>query len=363
MDQITARKVNTFMENTRSYKLAGYNSVIAFSADARYILIGGYDGGFKVFDTSDNKIRCKFKLKGPKSDIDIRHMGISHDNRYVAFSALWKVFLMDMQKEEIIWEFEFSKAERRTSSPFCFFNTSLKLAIPNGSNMLIYDIEAKRSEHIELPTGAGWTDCLAVSPDDSLVAYKSCNGEHEVFAMLKKHHEPLDDKVFVYDAKNGKLKNTIKVPYPSVRGAQISISGIMKFVSAKTLLVQRKATGLSYFNADTGAEEYARAWKDIIGVKTIYSFRDATISADGRCVLFNKETPTEIRPDGSWVIPIPEGLEYVLLDVEANKILYRQKSGEDPATFHFETKRLAHIKREYDENHRRTDYLCVVDIS
>ena len=80
------------MEKETSYKLVGYNSIIDFSADAKLIIIGGYDGSFKVFDTTQNKICCKTKLKGSSSDINIRHQDISFDNKYAAFSALWKVF-------------------------------------------------------------------------------------------------------------------------------------------------------------------------------------------------------------------------------------------------------------------------------
>ncbi|MDR1897793.1 MAG: hypothetical protein LBR10_13490 [Prevotellaceae bacterium] len=348
------------MDNIKSYKLTGYNSTIDFSADAKYIIIGGYDGGFKVFDTANNKICCKTKLKGAKSDIDILHTGSSFDNKYAAFSALWKIFVMDLQKGEIIWEFEFSKAERRTSSPFCFFNKSSKIVIPNGDNLLIYNIETQQSQYIKLPDGAGWTDCLTVSPDDALVAYKSCNDEHSIFITYKTYYTALDDRVFIYNTTNGKLHKTINVPYPQQVRGQISISKYMKFVDNDTLLIQRKAFGLSWFNINTGVEKFTHTWEQIIGLKPINcSLRNLQISDNGRYILFNKETPDPKRLPDEWVIPIPDGLEYILYDIAESKILFRHKNGESPATFHFETQQFAFIKTEYDENFRCLQYLCI----
>ena len=47
------------MEDKIAYKLTGYNSLVDFSADAKYIIISGYDGGFKVFDTTKAKFVAK----------------------------------------------------------------------------------------------------------------------------------------------------------------------------------------------------------------------------------------------------------------------------------------------------------------
>lgn len=32
-----------------SYKLAGCNALVDFSADAHYVIMSGYDGGFKIW--------------------------------------------------------------------------------------------------------------------------------------------------------------------------------------------------------------------------------------------------------------------------------------------------------------------------
>lgn len=361
------------MKKEISYKLAGYNSIIDFSDDGKFIIIGGYDGSFKVFDTVQNKICCKTKLKGSSSDVDIRNQGISFNNKYAAFSALRKVFVMDIAKKEIIWEFEFSKAERVTSSPFCFFHHSSRLAIPNGDNLLIYDIETGKSQSIALPDGAGWTDCIAANPSDTSIAYKSCNGPNDIRLdndgniLSTNNNDDLSDKVFIYDIETGKCQKVLNVPYPSIQGMQISISGNMKFIDNETVLISRKTIGFSYFNIKSGVETYSINWH-----KKGFDFgrfEKAKIYAIDRFVLFNNETPdpkTIIYGDNGIVtqysVPIPDGLEYILYDTKEDKIIYRQKSGEPATAFHPDTKQFAYTKREYDENDKRIDYLCIREI-
>ena len=355
------------------YKLTGYNSIIDFSADAKFIIIGGYDGSFKVFDTTQNKICFKTKLKGSSSDVDVRHQDISFDNKYVAFSALQKVFVIDIAKKEIIWEFEHSKAERTTSSPFCFFHNSSHLVIPNGDNLLIYDVESGLSHSIALPYGAGWTDCIAINPNDTNVAYKSCNGTNDIrldsngniLSMVG--NEDLSDKIFIYNIASGECEKIINIPYPPIRAMQISISKNMKFVDNETLLISRKTLGFSYFNIKSGIKTHFVDWQ-----KKGFDFgrfESAKIYTNGRFVLFNNATPNpeSIVYDSNGIatqysVNIPDGLEYILFDIKEDKIIYRQKNGETPMTFHPDSKQFAYIKREYDENDKRTDYLCIREI-
>ena len=356
------------------YKLTGYNSVIDFSADAKYIIISGYDGGFKVFDTTQNKICCKTKLKGSSNDIIIRYQGISFENKYVAFSALGKVFVMDIARKEIIWEYEYSKAERMMTVPFCFFNQSSRLLIPDGDRLLVYDIEHEKSHNIALPDGAGWTDCIAVSPNDTHIAYKSGNGSYDIrldregniLSYTNEYKEDLSGSVFIYDVATGKCLKILETPYPPIRAMQIALSGNMKFVDDETILIYRKAFGFSCFNIKSGIETHAIKWhkKGFLS----RSFGKAKIYAKDRFVLFNNETPDPktIKYNGDiaveYTVPIPDGLEYILYDTKEDKVIYRQKNGEQPTAFHPETKQFAYIKREYDENYKRTDYLCIREI-
>jgi WD40 repeat protein len=359
------------MEDKIAYKLTGRNSIIDFSADAKHIIIGGYDGGFKVFDTTQSKICCKTKLKGSSNDVIIRHQDISINNKHVAFSALGKVFVMDILKKEIIWEYEYSKAERVMTVSFCFFNQSSRLVIPDGDSLLIYDIENRKSYNIALPDGAGWTDCIAVSPNDSHIAYKSCNDSYDIrldrngiiTSKSNEYKEDMSDKIFIYDIVAGKCLNVINVPYPPIQAMQIAISGQMKFIDDETILINRKTIGFSCFNIKSGNETSSINWKKKgfeFGI-----FKEAKIYANGRFVLFNNATPDSktIKYKGNiaieYTIPIPEGLEYILYDTKEDKIIYQQKNGESPAAFHSETKQFAYLKREWDENYKCTDYLCI----
>ena len=137
----------------------------------------------------------------------------------------------------------------------------------------------------------------------------------------------------------------------------------MKFVNNDTLLIQRKAFGLSCFDVNTGVEKFTNTWKQITGLEPPkgHALRNLQISDNGRYMLFNKETPDPKRLPNEWVIPIPDGLEYILYDTAENKILYRYKNGEYPAAFHFETQQFAFIKTEHDENYRRSQYLCICE--
>ncbi len=164
------------MDNEKRIKLTGENIRVDYSSDGNYIIIGGYDGGVKIFDVSEEKICCKTKLKGSKNEINVCSIGMSCDNKYAAFSAQKKVFVMDISRKEIIWEFAFSPQERTYSSKFCFFHQSNQLVVPDGDRLLVHDIETGGNRYISLPEGAGRTDCLAVNPSDSYIAYKSGNG-------------------------------------------------------------------------------------------------------------------------------------------------------------------------------------------
>jgi WD40 repeat protein len=352
-------------------KLTGYNNIIDFSADAKFIIIGGYDGSFKVFDTAQSKVYCKTKLKGSSSDIIIHHQDINFDNRYAAFSALGKVFLMNIKQKEIVWEYEYSKAERAKTIPFCFFNQSLRLLIPDGDRLLIYNIENGDLLTITLSDGAGWTDCIAINPSDTHIAYKSGNGswdirldrEGNVTSYSNEYKEDMSDKIFIYDISTGKSSKVLKVPYPQIRGRQIALSGNMKFVDDETILIYRKAFGFSCFNIKLGKETDSVNWKQK-GFE-FGDFSEAKIYAQGIFVLFNNATPDpkSIEYNGDtatrYSFPIPGGLEYILYDTQEDKVIYRQKIGEAKATFHLETRQFAYIEREWDENHKRTDYLCI----
>jgi WD40 repeat protein len=356
------------------FKLTGYNNLVDFSGDGKYILISGYDGGFKVFDATQNKICLKTKLKGPKNAVDIRHHGISFDSGVVAFSALGKVFVMDIARKETVWEFEYSKAERVTSGLFLFFNHSPRLVIPNGDTLLIHDLETGTSRSIALPFGAGWTDCVAISTDDKLIAYKSGNGPHDIRLdnngriLSTDNNDALDDKIFIYDIATGRCVQTLSVPYPSVRGNQMSLSGNMIFMDNETLLINRNPALFSGFHIKSGEEYTLVNWS-----KRGYefgTFDGAKIYRSGGLVLFNNQTPVPdsiVRNESGiatrYATPIPDGLEWILYDTETDKAIYRQKNGEYSATFHPDTKRFAYIERERNENGKRTDYICIRELA
>jgi WD40 repeat protein len=359
----------------KSFKLTGYGCVIDYSFDGKYILIGDYDGGFKLYDVEKNTLHFKMpKLKGPKNDIEIRNIGISPDNKYAAFSALWKVFVLDAAQKKIIWEYEYSRAERMTSRPFCFFHHTPRLLIADGDSLLLHDIETNQSRRITLPEGAGWTDCIAISPDDTRIAYKSCNGPHDIRLdrqgnVLPKNDENnnvLDDKVFLYDTATGALLKILNVPYQNINGHQISLSGNMGFPDGKTLLILRKALGLTWFDLASGKELFTRTWEDMqfFSAKAEYRDRDLKLSTCSRYILFNKlaPVPDPARPPEQWGYRLPDCYEYVLYDSKENEVLYRAKLGEAPASFHITTKQFAYIKTERDEAYHATRYLVSGEI-
>lgn len=357
-----------------SYKLTGNNTLVDFSADAHYIIISGYDGGFKIFDTLQNGIYYRTRLKGSKSDINIRNQAISPDKKYAGFSALNKIFVVDVSQKEIIREYEYSKEERTLSSTFCFFHHSPRIAFPDGEYLWIHDIETGCSHCIALPHGAGMTDCIAIDPTDKIIAYKSSNGVNDIRLdregniVSTENNEELRDKVYIFEIETGKCLKILSVPYPHVWGAQTYLSRTMKFVDMETVLIWRKGYGFSYFNIRTGAEMRTIDWHKkgfVCG-----EFEKAKIYAGDRFILFNNATPDSgsiVFDDSgrivkSYSLPIPEGLEYILYDTQEDRVIYQQKIGEASATFHPETKQFAWIKREYDENYKRSEYLCIREL-
>lgn len=351
-------------------RLTGFNHMLDFSDDAKYMLISSYDGDFKVFDCVRNEICFKNKLKGSKSDIDIRHHGISFDNRFAAFSAFWKIFVFDIMRNESVLEFEYSRAERRANGPFCFFNRSPRLAIPNGDRLTIHDVETGKADQIALPHGAGYTDCIAVNPSDTLIAYKSGNGPYDVRldrngkVLSISNNEALDGKIFIYDIATGKCARILSVPYSYIRGMQMSLSENMTFMDDETLLINRKPASFSCFHVKFGKETTLVDWK-AKGFE-FGQFGKAKIYQNGTLALFNNVTPTPgsvVRNEKGVAIrhsvQVPDGLEWILYSIKNNKTIYRHKSGEFASmALHPGTKQLAYLERRHEKNGRRVDYLC-----
>lgn len=205
-------------------------------------------------------------MKGSKRDINIRNQAISPDNKYAGFSALNKIFVVDVSRKEIIREYEYSKEERTLSSTFCFFHHSSRIAFPDGEYLRIHDIETGCSHSIALPHGAGMTDCIAIDPIDKIIAYKSSNGENDIRLdregniISTENNEELRDKVYIFEIETGKGLNILSVPYPHVWGVQTHLSRTMKFVDMETVLIWRKGYGFSYFNIRTGTEIRTIDW-------------------------------------------------------------------------------------------------------
>ncbi|NDV95704.1 hypothetical protein D0T84_12375 [Dysgonomonas sp. 521] len=328
------------------FKLTGQTNIITYSSDGSLIIISDYDGGFKIYDVKKEKLIFKTKIKGKKSDIIIHYHDISCDNRFAAFSCDFKVFIVDIAKKEIIKEISYSKEiERQATSPFCFFRTSAKIAIPNGGELIIYDIETENSIRIKLPSGAGWTDCLATNANDTIIAYKSNNDE-------------LRDKVYIYDLADGKLLNTVKVPYP-IGYRQEYICRDIRFVDEKTFVILRKAFGISHFDADSGKEVQTITW-DTMGFRTVHAFWESAILDDCRYILFYKETNTANDPD-EWHVD-PEEVELILYDSGEKKIVSVKKTGMCPASFYVPDKRLAYVKKVYDENYKISRFLVTENL-
>ncbi len=365
------------MINEIRFKVTGYNENLEISPDGRYLLIGGYDGGFKVFDREQSKICCKTKLKGPKSGSAIRHLAMSYDSKYAAFSAQKKVYVMDIAKKEIIWEFAFSPQERCYSTAFCFFHHSQKLVIPDGDRLLIHDIETAQDRFIPLPEGAGATDCLALNPSDTHIAYKSGNGvwdlrmdrEGNILSDCNDPSDDLSDKIYVYELATGICSLILQVPYPRIRAIQVNLSRFMRFVDDTTVMISRKTIGFSYFNSTTGDEIGLLDWKKKGFEFAAFQFDHPQLYCNGRFVLFNNATPDPdtIKRDENGVakeyaIDCPDGWEWVLYDIKEDKYVWRKKLGQSPVVFHPDTKAICYIIHERDDNDKRTDYLCICDI-
>ena len=147
-----------------------------------------------------------------------------------------------------------------------------------------------------------------------------------------------------------------------------NLSGVMEFVDNETLLISRKEFGFSYFNIKTGIETHSINWQK--KGFAFGQFEKAKIYANGRFVLFNNITPDpefttyDERQNRftSFAYNPFEGLEYILYDIEEDKVIHRQKNAEYATAFHPDTMQFVYIDRKHDEKNKLADYLCILDI-
>lgn len=117
------------------FKLTGTPQVIDICRDGSYIIVGTYEGSFQVYGLDEEKLLFKTKIKGTKRDLPIKNQDISFDNRYFAFSSLFKVFVVDFQSKEIIREIDYSRNDELQSSiSFCFLILKIRLLFQMVSN-------------------------------------------------------------------------------------------------------------------------------------------------------------------------------------------------------------------------------------
>jgi len=329
----------------QNFKITGTPETIDISGDGSYIIMGTYEGSFQIYGLEEKKLLFKTKIKGTRSHLPIKNQGISFDNRYFAFSCLFKVFIVDFHSKEIIKEIDYSQNDERQSSiSFCFFNTQNKIAIPNGGQLLIYDIEKENMDTISLPQYAGQTNQIAINTDDTVIAYKS-------------RSESFEDKLYLIDLKKKQPNKTIPLPYPQSRGNQLYMC-CLKFISEQQLVVLRKGIGFSYFDITSGKEIKTITWGDL-GFRSLHDYDCSRISDDGKYLLIRKEMPNRQGQDiydiDEWIINLPEGKEYVIYDTGQKKIIHTFTHDVSPANFHIETSLLAYIKTDYSgEKTQRT---------
>jgi len=313
----------------KEFKLTGTgnNNIVNFSRDGSMVAIGAADGAVKIYDLKDDRLLVKTKIKGPKREIIISYQDLSYSQKYFAFSCLHKVYILDLSKKEIIKDIEYAREEKKFTTPFSFFGKADKLVVPDGLRLQLYSIETDASSYIDLPQGCGHTECISVSEDDKLVAYKSGNPKWE-------------DKLFIFNMDSGAQQAMIDLPYDYIPGKQM-YAAYTKFISGDRVAVLRRSKGLSYFDAHTGKEIRTITWEEM-GFRGLGSFHYTKMSSDGRYLFFKKENPDNYDLE-HWSVPYPGGCEYVLYDTEAGKIIYNIKNENRGGDFHMETGQVAYL--------------------
>lgn len=331
----------------KTIKLTGKNSIVKFSKDGSLVAVGAYDGGFKVFDVDSEKSVFKTKIKGPKRNVIIHNIDLSFDNKYGAFSCLSKVYVVDFLTQKIIKEVDYDlKLERQLTVPFCFFNQTNKLAIPNGKEILLYDIDTAEKTSISLFEGTGTTEMIAISPNDQYLAYKSM-------------HHKICDQLFIYNIAKKELLQTIDLPYEYIPAQQM-FACHFRFVENEMIGVMRQSYGFSVFDIQTGKENKAVTW-NTMGFRSMGSY-NYRISKNGRYLLINKETSSNVDDNlQDWSIS-GENCVFVVYDTKALQIIYSVKNGTRSADFNMEKNVLVIQHYDWEQENRNRQTLKIFEI-
>jgi|GEM_PF-1221894 len=318
------------------YTLTGKPNIIQISKDGNYTMVCGYDGSVKIFGTREDKLLYKTKIKGASHYLPIHHSDISIDNRYFAFSCLFKVFVIDLQQKQIIKEYEYPKDEELVASiSFCFYHREPKILVPHGRVLRIYGLDSDTVAEIALLDGAAVTDRIAISLDDEIIAYKSWN---DLFKA----------KLLLIDSRTGTI-GTVALPYQHSH-SQLFMCGL-QFTTDGRLVVMRKGLGFSYFDAKSGAEIHTITWDDI-GFRSLHNYGHSKISTSGRYLLIHKENP-EKNDINEWYVDQPDGMEHVIYDTETRAVIYCLKKNANAAAFNIEHNRFAYIASDNEDSKRK----------
>lgn len=319
----------------RKFKITGYPSMLRFSADGNYIMVGTYEGGVQIFNLQQDKVLFKVRLKGPKHDLPIHYCAISFDNRYFAFSCLFKIFVIDLQQKEIVKEFDYAKdLELQASVSFSFFNRQNSLVYPNGKKLVIYNFETAESVDIALSEQAGLTNELAINQTDDLIAYKSWN-------------DSLKDSLSIIDLKT-MSSTALALPYKKSHHQLFMCK--LQFTDDDTLVVFRKGLGFSYFDLRSKIEKHHITWEDL-GFRSVHNYLHTQVSGDGRYLLIHREKPDKEDLD-AWYVDVPDGMDYVIFDTNTNRIIYTLPKYESVATFDMKHRLFAFMESEEESKNK-----------
>ncbi len=330
----------------KTIRLTGHNLGVTFSADGSLIAVAGYDGSVKIRDSSSQRWIFRSKLRGPRAQLPIYHHAISRNNRYYAFSCLRSIFVVDLTTGSIYEPIPVSPDERSYSTPFVFNHHGDALIIPNGRALQYYTIQEQTAQSIPIDAQAGWSNAIAIDPTDRYIAYKSNN-------------PALCDTVLVLDLHSG-IQQRIPTPYTYIPGRQM-FQALLQFVQIpNTLAVLRKSVGLSFYDYQTGAELRTIPF-EALGGRSVFHFNQSKISADGTRLLLNTED-AEGRSLEDWSFRVPDGLRYVLYDLNTLSAVFQHQNGEGGADFHGASNQIAFVHWDYGAT-KRTESLQIFDLT
>lgn len=316
----------------RSIAISQYNGVIG---------VGGDDGRYQIIKLMDAKPTVVFnqKLKGPKRDVIVYRQSVSADGRFAAFAAMKKIFLVDVDKSEIIREFDLPKTSH-VASVSRFMNNG-NLCFVNSSELCVYDIQTDELHVSTMPDKQDECFDMAFHENDSQMLYQSSNYNHA-------------SKLTLFNLLDHKVHSSLSIPISAkyIPGQGMASKRLAFVKGTNQVVCMRKDVGITYYDISEGSEQLILPYEEL-GFRSLIFGDDTRFSADGRYVMVHAEgdmlekyTREVEKQTYNFQVNPDIDLSYVIYDLHEKKIIFSMGKISMEAAFSVPSNLFVHLGYE-----------------